>query len=254
MSEIFVSYARADSGAASKIIARLEAEGNDIWVDRDDISGGQLWRESIVKAISECSVFVILISTRSVSSNNVRKEMDLADKKGKPILPVMLEQSDIPANMEYQLAGIQWIDFHTNFNRGLEQLSELLRRQRHGDLEVKFVSRLEHVIAAEQSIPEGIKAQRFRVYSNFTRSIWSKPPGIRFRYQQMYTLSHLNEIGVTVAQLKAALKQLQYYVGVIDESFDPALAAAIVRFQHDSGLDPDGIAGTLTYAKIAQRL
>ena len=113
---------------------------------------------------------------------------------------------------------------------------------------------MDNVTGAEQSIPEEIKTQQASTYLRFTRFLWSKTPSIRFRYQQMYTLGHLNDIGVTVSLLKAALKQLKFYGGDNDESFDPALAASIVRFQYVNGLDPDGIAGTLTYAKLARQV
>ncbi len=51
MSEIFVSYSRSDSDFVDKLIGELEQSGLHVWVDREDIGGGDRWRASISEAI-----------------------------------------------------------------------------------------------------------------------------------------------------------------------------------------------------------
>ena len=60
MSQIFFSYSRKDSEYVDQLIEQLEARGIDIWVDRGDILAGEAWRRSIVEAIMDCQVFVIV--------------------------------------------------------------------------------------------------------------------------------------------------------------------------------------------------
>jgi hypothetical protein len=251
--EIFVSYSRKDAVQAVEIVARLKSAGFDAWFDRHDINGGDLWREQIVKAVNECSVFLILLSPSSVQSRNVRKELDLADKKGKPVLPLFLSLVDLPGSMEYALAGIQWIDC-TRLEAGIEQVLNVLGRQQQGAPLTEFIHRHHVVQQGEQSLSDEFKASRARVYSQFARKLWSQSPEIQFRARQMYSLSHLHSMQVSVSQLKSALERLHYYRGEVNDEFDQKLAAALIHFQLDHGLDPDGISGSLTYKKIVEQL
>jgi hypothetical protein len=251
---VFISYSREDSEFTSKLIAMLNTTGYDVWIDNSSISGGQLWREKIVDAISTCQLFLIVLSPHSVKSNNVRKELDLADKKNKPIIPIVIGATEIPPSMEYQLAGIQWIDFHVNFTVGFESLGKLLTSHQQGTLQKEFANHLSNVLLSEKALPESVKNERANIYTKFTKHLWNSPPELRFEHQKMFTLAHLKKIGLTISQLKVALKKLELYEGKMDNSFDPKLATAIVQFQLNNGLEPDGICGSMTYMKIAAQL
>jgi len=114
MSHVFVSYSRRDSETVDNIVARLEAANFTVWIDREDIHGGELWRKAIVEAVDHAYVFVLMLSPYSVASDNVRKEVDLAEGASKPLIPMLLAPADLPAELRYQLAGIQWIDYYSN--------------------------------------------------------------------------------------------------------------------------------------------
>ncbi|NLM21892.1 MAG: LysM peptidoglycan-binding domain-containing protein [Peptococcaceae bacterium] len=53
--------------------------------------------------------------------------------------------------------------------------------------------------------------------------------------------------GDEVAALQTRLKNLGYYPGAIDGIFGPQTELAVIRFQRDRGLTPDGIVGPHTY-------
>ncbi len=123
MAEIFISYSRQNVEFVDKLVGEIEKRGQSIWVDRDDIRGGTAWRSAISEAIRACEIFIIVLSDKSILSENVTKELALADKHKKAIVPVCFQQCDIPPNMEYQLAGLQIIDFvEQSFSAGLEEL------------------------------------------------------------------------------------------------------------------------------------
>jgi formylglycine-generating enzyme required for sulfatase activity len=130
MAKIFISYSRKDSAIVDNIHNKLSASGFDIWLDRENMQGGDLWRRQIVDAISTCLAFVIVLSPNSIQSNNVRKELALAEGKGRRIIPVMIIKTGIPAEMEYQLAGVQIIDLSNNWETGLNRLIESLGKQK----------------------------------------------------------------------------------------------------------------------------
>ena len=71
-----------------------------------------MWSKEIVSAIRECKVLLLSISPQSTESENVVKELALASERKKPIIPIYLEPAEIPETMEYQLAGIQRVEFY----------------------------------------------------------------------------------------------------------------------------------------------
>jgi len=123
----FISYARLDSKIVDTLIMRLNKAGYRVWVDRKGIGGGEHWRQEIVDAIENCTVFILALSPHSVRSENVRKEVDLADSANRQIVPIELQQiTDLPAKLKYQLAGIQRINLASSFEIGFRQLLEAI--------------------------------------------------------------------------------------------------------------------------------
>ena len=107
---IFLSYSRRDSELVNRLYDDLQAWGVDVWMDRNAIEAGSLWRTSIVEGIQSCRVFLLVVSAASQKSRNVAKEVSLAESNGKPILPLKVDTSPIHPDFSYSLAGIQFID------------------------------------------------------------------------------------------------------------------------------------------------
>lgn len=127
MSQIFVSYARADRDFVDRLIQDLERKGFDVWVDRKDISGGSDWRAAISQAIRECRAFLLVLSPNSADSKKVIQELSLADEHKRQIIPLMYQPCDIPPDMELQLASLQRVDFtEQSFEEALDQLEQAL--------------------------------------------------------------------------------------------------------------------------------
>ena len=111
--DVFISYSRENQQEVIKLVEYLRAQGVAVWMDESDIHGATMWTKEIVEAIRASSVFILAISRHSTGSKNVVKELALASEREKIILPIYLEQCDIPETMEYQLAGIQNIALYT---------------------------------------------------------------------------------------------------------------------------------------------
>ena len=110
---VFISYSRENQQEVIKLVEYLREQGVAVWMDESDIHGATMWTKEIVEAIRASSVFILAISRHSTGSKNVVKELALASEREKIILPIYLEQCDIPETMEYQLAGIQNIALYT---------------------------------------------------------------------------------------------------------------------------------------------
>ena len=111
--DVFISYSREDQQQVNRLVGYLREQGLNVWMDETDIHGATMWTEEIVEAIHGCTLFILAISSHSTGSKNVVKELALASEREKKILPLYLEESQIPKNMEYQLAGIQNIALYT---------------------------------------------------------------------------------------------------------------------------------------------
>jgi TIR domain len=129
---IFISYSRHDSEFVDRLIHELERRGFDAWVDREDIRGGAAWGASISQAIRECQAVIVVLSPRSAASGNVAKELSLADHHKRPIIPLRFEPGAIPAALEFQLAGLQIIEFNrAGFSNSVDQVVQALRALPH---------------------------------------------------------------------------------------------------------------------------
>ena len=114
----------------------LREQGLNVWMDETDIHGATMWTEEIVEAIHGCTLFILAISRHSTGSKNVVKELALASEREKKILPLYLEESQIPKNMEYQLAGIQNIALYTlDKAKAYEFVHQTIRRLGVGQAE-----------------------------------------------------------------------------------------------------------------------
>lgn len=58
------------------------------------------------------------------------------------------------------------------------------------------------------------------------------------------------EPGSDVLRVQQILQILSYYRGDLDGFYGPATEAAVIQFQRDLGLNPDGIVGPLTYDRL----
>jgi hypothetical protein len=128
MGQVFTSYSRRDTETVDNIVGKLSQAGMSIWIDREAIKAGNSWRVQIVRAIDTCDAFVLMLSGNSAASDNVRKEIDLAQDSGRIIFAILLEPVKLPAEIRYQLAGLQFIDIQMlGFDKGVNELIEVLK-------------------------------------------------------------------------------------------------------------------------------
>ena len=133
--EVFISYAARDRERVLGLVERLRGAGVTVWIDQAGIDVSTMWSQEIVSAIKGCKVMLLSISPNSTESENVVKELALASERKKPIIPVYLEAAEIPETMEYQLAGIQRVEyFREKEDSAIEaMLRSLVKRGVHVD-------------------------------------------------------------------------------------------------------------------------
>ncbi|WP_169829199.1 TIR domain-containing protein [Tsuneonella mangrovi] len=89
MSEIFLSYARADRERIASLAAALEAQGSSVWWDRL-IEGGSEFAAVIEEQLEAASYIIVAWSQHSLHSHWVRDEAEYARTQGK-LVPISLD-------------------------------------------------------------------------------------------------------------------------------------------------------------------
>ncbi len=106
--DIFVSYRRSDRELVAAVVRRLEARGVGVWYDAN-IEGGADWRETVVEALTQSDMLAIFFSEDCNSSRQLKKELAIADKLGKPVVPILIENTQPRGAYLYELADRNWI-------------------------------------------------------------------------------------------------------------------------------------------------
>src|SRR5688572_2008767 len=108
--EIFISYSVEDRKIAEAVCNALEKEHIKCWIAPRDILPGDIYTESIIDAISDSSLIVLVFSSRANASRHVVSEVDRAYNKSKSIIRFNIEDVPLTKSLEYYLSTAQWLD------------------------------------------------------------------------------------------------------------------------------------------------
>ena len=95
MGYIFISYSRKDIVYAGKLVNALKREGFNPWWDLDEMSAGTHWQNRLQKQIHTCDAYILIMSRNAKASKWVPDELVAAKNKGKPIFPVLLDDTEL---------------------------------------------------------------------------------------------------------------------------------------------------------------
>ncbi|MFH1076993.1 MAG: toll/interleukin-1 receptor domain-containing protein, partial [Pseudomonadota bacterium] len=132
--EVFISYSTKNSELAQFLCNQLEGSGAACWISPRDIPSGQNWANSIVNGITDAKLTLLLVSEASLASEEVAKEIDLANGMRKTMLPVRIENVTLKGAFLYHLSNKQSVDAlgddkFTRFNSTTETVLALLNKK-----------------------------------------------------------------------------------------------------------------------------
>jgi len=120
----FLSYSRQNKDFALKLAKELKSSGFPVWIDQLDIPTGARWDDELEKALKDCEIFMVILTPASSASDNVKDEIGYAIDTNKRILPILLENADVPL----RLRRFQYVDFsNKSYEEGVESAKALLR-------------------------------------------------------------------------------------------------------------------------------
>ena len=116
---VFLSYASADRTAARALRDTLAAAGLDVWLDEDELGGGEAWDAKIRTQIRTCTYFMPLISATTETRREgyfrrewrfaVERTLDLADDV-LFLVPVVIDETrDRGARVPEKFFSVQWL-------------------------------------------------------------------------------------------------------------------------------------------------
>ena len=127
--DVFISYSSKDKPIADGICATMEQNGVRCWIAPRDIRPGADWSGSIIHAIAESRVFVLVLSHFANASPQVKREVERAVNHGIPVIPYRIEDVQPTESLEYFISTPHWLDaFTPPVERHAQYLADTVKR------------------------------------------------------------------------------------------------------------------------------
>ena len=178
--DVFLSYAHDLKSVVDRICAELENEGIRCWYAPRDVVGD--YATSIVEAIDETKVFVVLLNNESSKSPHVLNEVEMAykriiEKEGElTILPLKLDDRDLSKAMEYYVKRMHWIDASTqgveNAVKELKSKIKAILKPCRGEMHLKPKRESNKYYDESDVIEKRRLKKQLKISENFDKSVF----------------------------------------------------------------------------------
>lgn len=108
--EVFICYSTTDKPVADNVCAQLESHAIRCWMAPRDVFPGENFPESIIKAIEESRIMVLIFSSHANSSPHVIRELTKAVTDGLIVIQFRIEDAPLSKSMEYLIGISQYLD------------------------------------------------------------------------------------------------------------------------------------------------
>lgn len=127
--DVFISYSKKDKLVADAACVMLEARGIRCWIAPRDVLPGMDWGGSIINAITESRVMVLIFSSSANVSAQIKREVNQAIEKEVSVIPFRIEDVTPSGALEYYLDVTHWLDALTEpLEQHLEKLADDVNR------------------------------------------------------------------------------------------------------------------------------
>ena len=131
---IFISYSHKDKDFVDKLALILIDKRIKVFIDRWEMKLGDSITNKIQDAISDASYLMVVLSKNSVDSDWCKREITTAlmlelEKKRVVLLPILLEDCEIPLFLRDKF----YADFRNSFDSGLNIVLESLSKMNNDD-------------------------------------------------------------------------------------------------------------------------
>jgi formylglycine-generating enzyme required for sulfatase activity len=139
MSHVFISYVGENSALVDKLAKTLEANGVEVWLDKNKIKLGYRWKAAIRQAIEDGTFFMACFSkeyeSRNKSYMNTELTLAIEELQQHPtdkawFIPVKLSPCNIPdrdIGGNETLRDIQWVELYDHWDEGIQQIISVIQ-------------------------------------------------------------------------------------------------------------------------------
>lgn len=126
--DVFISHSSRNADMGTLMKQYLATRGIRCWKAPDDIEPSEPWPVAIMRGLRECPIVVLIWTKESMASDQVLKEITIADQKTKAIIPFRVEEILPDGGLEYFLVAKQWLDANPSYEEALETLADTALR------------------------------------------------------------------------------------------------------------------------------
>ena len=107
---VFISHRSVDKNIADNLCYKFESRGVRVWYAPRNVVGD--YASSIVDAIDRCTHFVVVLSKKTLESEHVLNEIDVAFNSSpkKKIKPLRIDDVELSSAFKYYLSRQHWMD------------------------------------------------------------------------------------------------------------------------------------------------
>jgi Flp pilus assembly protein TadD len=200
--KIFVSYSRRDADFAQHVHEYFLDSRHNIFTDVNNIEMGDVWSSIIEKNISNCDIFVVLVTHASLRSSEIEKEVLQAKKENKTIIPC-IHRDVSHGEIRWDLNKLQGIEFEDKYELARNLFSRIERSKQKGP-------------KVDQTIPSITSETKSESYQSAGSTNTIIPPLVSHYYEKQETGDKRRR--------RISLKVLLPIIGVV------ALVGAIIAY------------------------
>ncbi|MBR5068155.1 MAG: toll/interleukin-1 receptor domain-containing protein [Bacteroidales bacterium] len=109
--EVFISYSRKDYDKVNTIKEEIDRLVSiECWMDINGIESGEWFKKTIISAINQHDTFLFMLTPQSMNSQFALKELGFAASKGKRIVLVDLEHTQLNDDFLFDYSDKDIID------------------------------------------------------------------------------------------------------------------------------------------------
>lgn len=169
--KIFISHSWQDKPLVRRLEKELQSAGAEVWVDHEDIRGGDNLPERISEALEWCNTLVLVWTKAASQSRWVKLEWTNAISLEKAIIPCRVDNAALPAI----LAHMKWVGFG-DVEAGLAQLLLSLQLKKTS-AEVVIHLRKTPATLSEADIKSMLLKYNFYCHEYEWNRAWCNPQG-----------------------------------------------------------------------------
>lgn len=150
MYDVFISHSSRNSDIAMDLTNFLEENGLRCFIAPRDVVGGISYAEQLVHAISDCMVFLLLVSEEINRSEQVLNEVEIAVNKNKVILPFKIDESKYNDSYKYYLNRKHWINANPNPTLHYAEVLKTIQVLMNKDFDANDIEQRQYLISVAE--------------------------------------------------------------------------------------------------------